>query len=143
MSKQGGMNGQLSIHLANDLLLIVRGDGFVGICSLTNIDWKNRNALHGVMIGRKDVWRKGYGTDAVMTNMRYAFEELGLERLDAEILEFNESSINLHTSRCGWTIEGRRRRSVFRNNTWYDSIVIGILKDEYLQLVEETSYWAR
>lgn len=115
--------------------------GFIGISTLTDIDPKYRRAFHGIMIGAKGLHGKGYGTDAVMATMRFAFEELGLERLDGEIVEFNEASIALYTKKCGWQVEGRRRHSVFRNNRWYDSLMVGILRDEYLRLIEETRYW--
>lgn len=68
--------------------------GFIGISTLTNIDLKYRSAFHGIMIGSKQTQGRGYGTDAVMATMRFAFEELGLERLDSEIVEFNEASLN-------------------------------------------------
>ncbi|MGI6540818.1 MAG: GNAT family N-acetyltransferase [Bacillota bacterium] len=115
--------------------------GFIGISTLTDMDMKYRSAFHGIMIGAKNIQGKGYGTDAVMATMRYAFEELGLERLDSEIVEFNQASLRLYTQKCGWTIEGTRRHSVFRSNTWYDSHVVGIIRDDYLRLVEKTRYW--
>lgn len=118
-------------------------DGFIGISTLTNIDLKYRSAFHGIMIGSKAAQGKGYGTDAVMATMRYAFEELNLERLDGEIVEFNEASIALYTRKCGWTVEGRRRHSVFRQNKWFDSLVVGILREDYLRLVEATGYWTK
>jgi RimJ/RimL family protein N-acetyltransferase len=117
--------------------------GFIGISTLTNIDLKYRSAFHGIMIGAKDTQGKGYGTDTVMATMRFAFDELGLERLDGEIVEFNEPSRRLYVDKCGWTIEGKRRRSVYRNGAWYDSLVVGILRQEYVTLVERTQYWAR
>ncbi len=117
--------------------------GFIGISTLTNIDLKYRSAFHGVMLGAKDIRGRGYGTDAVMATMRYAFEELGLERLDGEIVEFNEASRRLYVDKCGWTIEGRRRRSVFRDGEWYDSVTVGILRDDYVQLVNRNGYWCK
>ncbi len=118
-------------------------DGFIGISTLTNIDLKYRSAFHGILIGSKKAQGKGYGTDTVMATMRYAFEELGLERLDTEIIEYNEASKKLYISKCRWTVEGQRRHSVFRNNTWYDSLTVGILRSDYLKLCEETGYWER
>jgi len=115
--------------------------GFIGISTLTNIDIKYRSAFHGIMIGAKDIQGKGYGTDTVMATMRFAFEELGLERLDGEIVEFNKASIGLYTKKCGWVVEGKRRRSVFRDDQWHDSLIVGILREDYLKLVEETRYW--
>lgn len=118
-------------------------DGFIGISTLTNIDVKYRSAFHGIMIGSRTAHGKGYGTDAVMATMRYAFEELNLERLDSEIVEFNNASIALYTRKCGWTVEGRRRRSVFRQNKWHDSLVVGVLREDYMRLIESTGYWTR
>lgn len=54
----------------------------VGIATLTDIDWKNRKAFHGIKIANSNERHKGIGTDAVMAIMRYAFDELGLNRLD-------------------------------------------------------------
>lgn len=119
------------------------GHGFIGISTLTNIDVKYRSAFHGIMIGARDIQGRGYGTDAVMATMRYAFEELGLERLDGEIVEFNEPSRRLYVDKCGWMIEGRRRRSVFRNGEWYDSMTVGILRDDYIRLVNRNGYWSQ
>lgn len=116
-------------------------DGFIGISTLTNIDLKHRSAFHGIMIGKKNLHGRGHGTDSVMATMRYAFEELGLERLDGEIIEINEPSFGLYTKRCGWVVEGKRRHSVFRNNQWYDSWIVGIIREDYFRLVEETGYW--
>lgn len=117
--------------------------GFIGISTLTNIDLKYRSAFHGIMIGSKQTQGRGYGTDTVMATMRFAFEELGLERLDSEIIDSNEPSRRLYVDKCGWTIEGKRRRSVFRENAWHDSYVVGILREDYLTLVDRTGYWTR
>jgi RimJ/RimL family protein N-acetyltransferase len=115
--------------------------GFVGISTLTQIDWKYRSAFHGILIGCKEAQGRGLGTDSVMATMRYAFDELGLERLDGEIGEFNERSKRLYVDKCAWTIEGVRRRAIFRENRWYDTLIVGILASDYRQLVRETAYW--
>ena len=58
-------------------------DGTVGIATLTGIDWKNRRATHGIKLANKERRAKGIGTDTVMAIMRYAFDELQLNRLDS------------------------------------------------------------
>lgn len=119
----------------------VDGEGFIGICTLTSLEWRYRSAVHGIMIGKKQLHGRGYGTDVVMASMRYAFEELGLERLEADIAATNEGSLRVYTGKCGWRPEGRRRRSIFRGNRWLDSHLISILREEYLELVERSGYW--
>lgn len=118
-------------------------DGFIGISTLTNIDIKNRSALHGIIIGKSNLRGHGYGRDTVMATMKYAFEELQLNRLDGDIMESNIPSLNLYTQKCGWVEEGRIRQHIYRNNRYYDRIIVGVLKTDYLKLCEETKYWEK
>ena len=101
------------------------------MANLVNINWKDRNAFHGMLIGDKNIRGKGYGYDTVMTMNKYAFEELGLKRLDGNMIEYNEASINLYTKKCGWRIEGVKKSSFFRKNKWWNQVVVGITDEDY------------
>jgi RimJ/RimL family protein N-acetyltransferase len=107
------------------------GAGAVGLVTLTDINWKDRNAFHGVLIGERRHQRKGYARDAVLTIMSYAFEELGLERLDTTIVEFNTASLGLHVEKCGWSEEGRKRRATFRRGRFWDVVVLGVTRESF------------
>ena len=48
-----------------------------------------------------------------MTVMKYCFEELNLNRIDGSIIEYNVPSQKLYINKCGWTVEGTKRQSVF------------------------------
>ena len=61
-------------------IIETKDDGAIGVATLSDIDWKNKMAHHGIKLAKKDIRGKGYGTDAVMAIMRYAFDELGLNR---------------------------------------------------------------
>ncbi|MEP7063045.1 MAG: GNAT family protein [Betaproteobacteria bacterium] len=102
-----------------------KGTGPVGLITLTNINWKDRNAFHGVLIGEGRHRRKGFAEDAVRTIMRYAFEEMGLERLDTTIVEFNSASLKLHVDKCGWIEEGRKANAVFRKGKFWSLVILG------------------
>ncbi len=43
-----------------------------------------------------------------MAMMRYAFKELGLHRLDAEMINYNNRSIDFYTHKCGWVLRVKR-----------------------------------
>lgn len=116
-------------------------DGFIGVTTITDIDYKNRSASHGLLIGKRNMRGHGYGRDTVMATMKYAFEELQLNRLDGDIVEHNIPSYNLFIKKCNWKEEGRRRDHSFRNNRYYDRILVGILRSEYEELCEQTGYW--
>lgn len=115
--------------------------GLIGTANLVSIDWKNRNAFHGMLLGDKDIRGKGYGVDTVMAVMRYAFDELGLARLDGDMIEYNAASIKLYTEKCGWIVEGRKTNWFFRAGRHWDKIIVGITKERYSSWVEESSYW--
>jgi len=126
----------------NQRLAIAAPDvGLIGLSSIINIDWRNGHAWHGVMLGDIDVRGKGFGVDAVMATMRYAFEEMNLERLDGSIIEYNTISHSLYCGKLGWKEEGRRRRYYFRRGRHWDQIVVGITREDYDQLVLKTKYW--
>lgn len=116
-------------------------DGAVGLATLGQFDWKNRIAFHGIKIGNDKFRAKGIGTDTVMAIMRYAFDELQLNRLDGAILDYNMASEKLYCSKCGWKIEGVRRQYVYKNGKYHDLKIVGIIKEQYKELIEKNSYW--
>jgi RimJ/RimL family protein N-acetyltransferase len=115
--------------------------GLIGSANLVNIDWKNKNAFHGMMLGDKDIRGKGFGLDTVMAVMRYAFEELGMERIDGSMIEYNAASLKLYIGKCGWKEEGRQRNWYFRKNRYWDRIMVGITREDYFELLNENKYW--
>lgn len=129
----------------NNLRLIIETeeDGAIGFANIVNIDWKNRTAFHGIKIGNKRFRAKGIGTDTVMSVMKYAFEELQLNRLDGSIIIYNEPSRRLYCDKCGWKIEGTRRKAVFKGNEYHDELLVGILREDYEELIKSNNYWGR
>jgi len=122
-------------------LAIDTGIGLIGLSTIINIDWKNKHAWHGIMLGDKDIRGKGYGIDTVMTTMRYAFDEMGLERLESSIIEYNLISYSLYCKKLGWKQEGIKINHKYSKGKFWNIIMIGITKDDYKELVEKTGYW--
>jgi len=115
--------------------------GIIGISSIMHIDWRNNHAWHGIVLGDVDIRGKGYGIDAVMATMRYAFEELHLERLDGSMIEYNKISISFYCDKLGWKEEGRRRNYYYRKGRYWDQVVVGITKNDYEALIKGNGYW--
>lgn len=106
----------------------------IGMATLGPIDWKNRKAEHGIKLGRNTPKGQGYATDAVMTVMKYAFEELQLNRLEGSMFEYNIASQKLYT-KCGWSVEGKARQSIYKNNKYHDEIIVSVLREDYYTLM--------
>jgi RimJ/RimL family protein N-acetyltransferase len=115
--------------------------GLIGMANLINVNWKDRNAFHGMLLGDKDIRGKGYGIDSIMAINRFAFEELGLMRMNGSMISYNETSISVYTKKCGWEIEGIKKKHYFRKNKWWDEVIVGITRDSYFDLIKENNYW--
>lgn len=134
--------GSLSVNSLHQRFAIeVEQEGLIGTANLVDIDWKNKHAFHGMMLGNQKMRGKGYGVDTVMTVMRYVFDELGLERLDGSMIEYNKASLNMYLGKCGWKEEGRQRHWYYRKNQYWDRIMVGVLKEDYMELVRKNNYW--
>ena len=118
-------------HRHQRFAIEVQDIGLTGTANLVQIDWKNRNAFHGIMIGDVRHRRQGYGSDTIRTIMRYAFEELNLHRLETAIIEYNHPSLHTYIDKLGWKKEGLSRQWYFRNNRYWDRILLGITRDDY------------
>lgn len=106
----------------------------IGNCGLEEIDPKNRSAIFGIVIGEKDYWGRGYGTDATRTLLRFAFDELNLHRVELHVFAFNERAVKAY-QKAGFQEEGRRREAIFRHGRYWDAIVMGVLASEWRQAV--------
>ena len=84
----------------------------------------------GLAIAEKAYRAKGLGTEVVGLLLREAFEQLNLHRVGWWTYAENEGSLAL-ARKMGFREEGRVRDSVFFDNRYHDSIVLGLLKDDY------------
>jgi RimJ/RimL family protein N-acetyltransferase len=114
--------------------------GLIGMANLVDINWKDRNGFHGMLLGDRDIRGKGYGVDTIMAISRYAFEELGLIRLDGSMIEYNTASLAVY-QKCGWKVEGYKERFYFRKNQWWRQVIVGITSEDYFELVHKNGYW--
>jgi RimJ/RimL family protein N-acetyltransferase len=117
------------------------GHGLVGSANLVDINWKDNNAFHGMMLGDPAMRGKGVGVDVIMATMRYAFDELHLKRLDGSMIAYNEASLAVYCGKCGWKEEGRQRDWYFRRGRYWDRILVGVTSEDYRALVAANGYW--
>jgi len=102
----------------------------IGNISLEDIDWKNRRATLGIVIGEKERWGQGYGTDAIRTLLRFAFEELNLNRVQLDVFDFNERARRCYR-RCGFREEGILRQAHYTEGRYHDVVRMAILRSDW------------
>ena len=86
--------------------------------------------MYHITIGEKDVWGRGYGTEATRLMLDHAFGTLGLHRIALTVFEFNERAIRAYRS-CGFVVEGRARESIWRDGRWWDELAMSVLASEW------------
>jgi RimJ/RimL family protein N-acetyltransferase len=101
----------------------------IGNTNLFALAAEDRKAELGIMIGEKDCWSQGYGTDAVRTLVRFAFDEMNLNRVQLHAYAFNERAIAAYR-KVGFIEEGRMRQFHYAEGAYHDAVVMGVLRGE-------------
>lgn len=106
-----------------------KGD-LLGDVQVANIDWRSRTATLGYGIAKSGDRGKGYATDAVLTLVEFAFDELGLYRITAETAAYNAASCRV-LEKCGFVPEGRCRQAIYCAGQRHDRLIYGLLGPEF------------
>ena len=117
---------------SNVLLAIETKEGgvHIGNAGLHEASAEHRTAKLGIVIGEKDCWSKGYGTDTVRTLLRFAFGQMNLNRVELGTFDFNERAQACYR-KCGFVEEGRRREDRYIDGRYCDLLIMGILRREW------------
>ena len=107
-------------------------DKLIGFLSLW-VDLIHSDASVGIGIGDRESWSKGYGTDAMKLALRYAFLELGLQRVSLTLHEYNPRAQRSY-EKAGFRFEGRTRQEMMREGRRTDVLWMGVLREEWLDL---------
>ena len=107
-----------------------------GIIELTHIDWRCGCASIRMLIGEEEYSNEIYGRDAMKTLLNFAFTELNLKRIEGKAAGFSKMIIRTFKE-CGFIEEGKRRKKILWNGTYYDEYLTGILKEEFLQFLQK------
>jgi len=112
------------------LAIETREGQHIGNMDLRHTSPEHRRAELGIMIGEKDCWGRGYGTDAIRRLLRFAFEEMNLNRVYLTTDENNSRALACYR-KCGFREEGRLRQDRFLEGRYWDTIVMGVLREEF------------
>lgn len=110
--------------------LAISVDGEItGIISLNEDDKEDRVAEIGLWIN-PDYHGNGYGTEAAELITDYGFNELNYHKIFAKAYETNEASKRIW-EKLGFEREGVLRSHVFRRGSFEDTMIYGVLEEEW------------
>jgi RimJ/RimL family protein N-acetyltransferase len=104
-------------------------DRVVGTVLLFHFEEESRRAEIGYVLGRKH-WGQGFAQEGLSSLLEFAFGELGLRRLEAEIDPRNTASGKV-LRRLGFTQEGLLRQRWSLKGEISDSSLYGLLRHEW------------
>jgi RimJ/RimL family protein N-acetyltransferase len=81
----------------------------IGNCMYYDIDEDKKQAELGILIGDRDYWGQGYGTDAVKSLLAHLYRGTTLDRIYLNTLEWNVRA-QLCFQKCGFEPCGRTTR---------------------------------
>jgi RimJ/RimL family protein N-acetyltransferase len=102
----------------------------IGTCTLFKINQQNKNGEAGYILNRT-YWGKGLMTEAMGSVFDYAFNDLDFHRLEADTDPKNIASLAL-LEKFGFQREGYFRERWFVHGKWHDSVMLGLLRSDYL-----------
>jgi RimJ/RimL family protein N-acetyltransferase len=102
----------------------------IGNTGLHGVDYRNRSAIFGILIGEPECRGKGYGTEATRLMLDYAFAALGLHNVMLTVFEFNPAGIKAY-QKAGFKEIGRRRESRMMGGKLWDEVHMDCLRSEF------------
>lgn len=116
----------------------IQADGqVIGLCQLSNDNTTARTTELGIAIGDPRYWGQGYGREAVGLLLDYAFRHRNMQRVWLWCHAANERGIRAYRA-CGFVEEGRLRRHVWSDGQYDDAVYMGILRDEWEAIREQS-----
>lgn len=128
------------VDSANNVVMIIEekvSGNVIGFMGLYDVHLTARKAELRIMIGEKNLWGKGYGTEATELLTYYAFDRLNLNRVWLGVTSDSKRAFRTY-ERVGYQVEGMLRQDIYRNSRYYDSIRMSILREDYYPDIYES-----
>lgn len=105
------------------------GKIIAGVISL-DLNGENRRCYVGYWLARP-FWGRGLAKESLQLMLQLAFETLGMNKVTSSVMHPNVRSFKL-LEWAGFKPEGRQRRQILKNGEWYDELLYGLLKEEWV-----------
>ena len=109
----------------------VEDDRFIGVTGLHDLDFRNRHCHWGIWIGPAPTWGRGYGTEACRLATRFAFRQLGMEKVYLFVYEGNDRGRRAY-EKAGYRLEGTLPRDAWHDGGMITTYLMAAYRDDPL-----------
>lgn len=102
----------------------------IGTLHMGPIIWKHFSAQVGISIFESTKRGCGYGTEAMELLLRYAFDAVGLHRVELFVFAGNEKAMRSY-EKCGFVTEGLVRECYLKDGRYIDAFLMSILAPDW------------
>ena len=106
-------------------IFLKKKQNHIGNIKLEPIDFKNKKATLGILIGDKIYWGRGIGAEAIKLILNYAFSKLNLKEVNLGVISKNKRAITLF-KKIGFKIDLIEKKSIRYNNELFDRLIMSI-----------------
>lgn len=101
-----------------------------------HFDRAKQSAVTGSLIGSHEHKGQGYGTDAKMLLLDYAFNWVGVRKVHSPIIDFNARSRG-YAKACGYKHVATIPGEYYRDGAWRDEVLYIVWREKWLPLWEQ------
>jgi len=111
-------------------IVCMENDTLLGNISLMNVNNIDGTAELGIFIGDENYLSKGYGSEAIMLLLNYAFMQINLNNIMLKVFSFNKRAIKAY-EKCGFKTFGVWKECHYFNGEYCDEIFMNVLKEDF------------
>ncbi len=111
----------------------------IGMVGYDNLSIERRSCRVYIGIGEKELWNRGFGSDAMRTFLYHQFMDLNLERVYLSVYDFNDRAIASYR-KCGYRVDGVRRNVALVDGHWCDSIEMSVTATDFGRLLARSPW---
>ena len=101
----------------------------IGNISLNQINWVNRIACLGIMIGNKRYWGKGYGADTCKILIKYAFDRLNMHKVWLGVYEEHSHAVKSYLV-AGFKVEAVLKKEIYRDGEYHNKVIMSVFSEK-------------
>ena len=109
-------------------IVLKETQSIIGCMRISNLAFKKADIGYWI---RRDLWGKGFATEAVIEVIKFGFQELGMNKICATTAPENLASIRV-LEKIGMVKKGYLKEDVYVREQYRDSVLMAILKKEFV-----------